>query len=882
MVDQIYIGNFTKGLTLNRLPFNIDNDAFPYMYNFYSWRGRAKRKRGTALLGQLQFQVSISATPANWQEQSFALVASAGNLVSQFTLGSSASIAPKTITLVVSGDQTYTDPNADGTLTGGSGGTGTINYSTGVFTVSGSITGTVTGTFSYYPGLPVMGLRDFIKSAATSEYPQLLSFDTMYSYQIQNTSGSFFYNTSFYRNSQNPVVWTGADYQLTWTTNYSGALWMTNNNPGMQFENIATVTVGATTAITTTLPHGLVTGDAVWFNELTGADAGLLNGIAAIITVTSTTRFTVAINTAGKTINNGAGIFQTLTATSPTSTGDGIRWYDGDPTASNGIPAATGHGWANFAPPLTALNVSINNLPVAKYYLVGAQFIVAYKDRLVFFSPWVQTSSGAAPIQLIDSVIWSWNGTPYYTVDSSGNPVNIPAGETASASAYYVDQTGLGGWISAGIDQPILAVTNNEDVLLVNFSNRSARFVYSGNDLYPFIFFLINSEFGSSSPLSSITLDRGGLCFGAKGILMTDQQSAQRIDLDIPDQVFQCNNSNNGAYRVNAARDFFREWIYFSYPALGFAAKFPTQTFLWNYRDNTWAVFYENFTAHGTYRAALGLTWATLPYETWAQWTEAWNSGSAAPMFPSIVGGNPQGYVLITGVGTAEGNSGTIAAVTNSGGNTQITSINHCVEIGDYLQFNSCLGTTDLNNTIGKVIIYVDANNFVVDVPFPAGTYLGLGNFIRLSLPLMQTKQFPAYWDLGRQARLSAQKYLLDATANGEITVNIYLSQDPNDPWNDPIDNPFVPENSLIYTQTVFTCPESTNIGLTPANTNLQMPTAESQFQIWHRMNTSLIGDSFQLGFTLSDAQMRDFTLATSEISLHGIVLTTQPGPHLA
>ena len=62
---KIFIGNFDKGLIQDRLPFYIDNNSFPTMYNFYSWRGRAKRKRGTFLLGQLQIQVQsvADATP---------------------------------------------------------------------------------------------------------------------------------------------------------------------------------------------------------------------------------------------------------------------------------------------------------------------------------------------------------------------------------------------------------------------------------------------------------------------------------------------------------------------------------------------------------------------------------------------------------------------------------------------------------------------------------------------------------------------------------------------------------------------------------------------------------------------------------------------------
>jgi hypothetical protein len=53
------------------------------------------------------------------------------------------------------------------------------------------------------------------------------------------------------------------------------------------------------------------------------------------------------------------------------------------------------------------------------------------------------------------------------------------------------------------------------------------------------------------------------------------------------------------------------------------------------------------------------------------------------------------------------------------------------------------------------------------------------------------------------------------------------------------------------------------------------MLTAPQQAQIWHRMNTSLIGDSVQIGITLSDAQMRDteFKSQFVEIEMHGFIL---------
>ena len=55
------------------------------------------------------------------------------------------------------------------------------------------------------------------------------------------------------------------------------------------------------------------------------------------------------------------------------------------------------------------------------------------------------------------------------------------------------------------------------------------------------------------------------------------------------------------------------------------------------------------------------------------------------------------------------------------------------------------------------------------------------------------------------------------------------------------------------------------------------------QQQIWHRINTSLIGDTIQLGFTMSDSQMRDIQMRNqfSEIELHGFTLDVFPSQML-
>jgi hypothetical protein len=55
---------------------------------------------------------------------------------------------------------------------------------------------------------------------------------------------------------------------------------------------------------------------------------------------------------------------------------------------------------------------------------------------------------------------------------------------------------------------------------------------------------------------------------------------------------------------------------------------------------------------------------------------------------------------------------------------------------------------------------------------------------------------------------------------------------------------------------------------------NIQSPTAAQQSQIWHRLSTSLIGDTVQIGITLTAAQMADplFRYQFAEIEFHGMI----------
>jgi hypothetical protein len=552
------------------------------------------------------------------------------------------------------------------------------------------------------------------------------------------------------------------------------------------------------------------------------------------------------------------------------------------------------HGWVNFAPPLSEFAYSIADLPPAQYYLAGAKMIVNFKDRLLFLGPVVQTSAAGSQIYLQDTIVYSQNGTPYYTASFTGEvsnpntvftPILLPENQTATASAYFEDQTGFGGFITAGLQQPITTSSINEDVLIVGFTTIQTRVVYTGNDIIPFNFFFINSELGSGSTFSAINMDKGVITRGSRGYIITSQVDARRIDLEIPDEIFQAALTQNGAERYTAQRDFINEWMYFTYPINTISYKFPTATLQYNYRDDSWALFYESYTTYGTFKKASGFIWSTVgfTFPTWGSWNEPWNSGSSTLEQPLVIAGNQQGYVLFRDDGAAESVS---LYIQSFSGNT-VTSPNHCLNDGDFIVISDALGTVgaQVNGNIFKVY-NTTTNTFRLDPTFTAGTYLGGGQIKRMYKPYIQTKQFPTAWEMGRKTRLGPQQYLFTTTDVGQIQILIFLSQNADSAYNTGALLPDTQSinDGLIYSTVLYTCPESTNLGLTPANINLNSVTGVQQSQIWHRVNTSLLGDTVQLGFTMSDEQMRDvdFSNQFAEIELHGAILDVSPSQLLS
>jgi hypothetical protein len=947
MTQKIVVGPFNKSFRNDIPAFYVDNDSFPTLVNAYQWRARVKRKRGTSPICRLQRY--FNSTVASYGLTiSFVLVGGVGNLLIGFNLEIGGNIVPGTVVFTDSTTgNIYTDLLENGTLQGSLGGTGTINYASGTITIAGGAGDTITtASFNYYPDLPVMDIEDLNLTA--TQFPQTVAFDTTYSYQIVTSVPYYSYDVSFYKNPPasaalpgyipktlpTPVRWNGQNYQQIWSVNYEDALWATNGitqpftttNIGMQYKLITGITITAAgppaIVVLTIAASGLVVGDFVFINEVVGMTGINLQTGYVIAVAGSLVTVELPNATVGGAYGSG-GIAQYLTSSVAFPTKDGIRWYDGSPVSGSEFAPTfiQGSGWVNFAPPIYfgSPELTVEDLPSQIYYLVGARMIIPFKDRLLFLGPVIQSSGISGPIgpfYLQDTIIYSQNGTPYYTSSFTGNPtsgitaffpvitpIDQSTVQSAASNAYFSDVTGYGGYITAGFAQPITTVGPNQDVLLVGFTNRQAKVVYTGNDILPFYFYIINSELGATATFGSIILDAGVITIGDRGIAITDQQSTSRIDLEIPDYVFEFDLLNNGTQRITAQRDFVNEWIYFTYPydnEENVSSPFPNQTLFYNYRNKSWAIFNESYTTYGPFRRQNGFTWLTVGsiFPSWNAWNEPWNASSSSLLEPEIIAGNQQGFIIAR----ADGTTGEAPSLYISAFNTStlvVTSQNHGLNTGDFVYFLNALGLVNFNSSPAATppsyiiwqITVLDVNNFTIssdpNLPsvIPTGIYLGVGTITRLYIPRIQSKQFPTAWEIGRKTRIGVQQYLFTTTPNAQITLQLFLSQNAETPFNAPpyVPIPNAPNNSVIYSDTLYTCQESTNLGLTPANINLQQ-LVPSQAQTWHRQNTSLIGDTVQVGFTLSDEQMFDPTLTNqvSEIECHGMIIDVSPSSVLS
>lgn len=935
--SRLVIGPLRSGLKTTDRPFLIDNDAFPECFNALTFRGRLQKKGTTKLLGRLKRDLTAAALTSVTNGAGLL----SANIITELALEATSSITPGLNTLTL-GTQTFKDSNFDGIMlqltgvgyvtaitgitlptatsalilnadpnyvptmqiyvTGVTGMTqindayytitavnpgvsvtvttpdnsawtaytaagtmqrvaGTIDYATGalvVQTVPSLVGAPGTIDVSYFPGLPAMGICPFQSDALASDpidFPVNVYFDTVYAY---NFGTKAFVSVSFYRSSGNPIIWSGTNAQQFFSSNYFRAMFVTNNVPGSCFAKITSITFGAATKFKMVSNHGLKAGDYVFINEVTGApgDIAKLNMKTFPVTVGGALgpdEFTVPATTGGALAG---GAVQYLTSRSPDAKGDGIRWYDGP-----GSSAGTSVGFVNFSPPLD------NQSSSSTTYLLGARMVIPYGNRLLAIGTFEANSTEALagpPYPYFGNRIRycqvGIGATPFYT-QIPGPPVSAfaPTNVTAEPKAWASDLQGYGGYIDLDTTDRIISAAVTQDSLILGMEADQRKLVSTNMETDPFVVQIVNPEYGTAGTHAVVPMDKGVVSVGEYGIISAASMGAQRIDAQIIQQVFQINPLNDGFDRICGTRDFVNEVVYITYVPPYHQNVFPAETLVWNYRDASFSVWLETATCYGTYKASGEEKWIDLNYLTWEEWSTPWNVGGDDDLYPYVSMGTPQGFIMLKWWEETI-NDASMFIQAYDPATLTVTSANHNLDGGMYVGFYAPGDDLYQYAATPSYVCQVESvtiNNFqlngiVTTPPVPGLWAMGIVDQIDIS-----SKQFPIAWGDARKTRIGAQRYFMDTTDGGEFTVNLYGSQSA----------------TTLLSTVVRTRPDD-SLGL---NDN-----ASDQAQIWHRVQSSVIGDTVQLEFTMSDAQMKDVSVVTSPWVLNAAVFDLYPSRVLA
>ena len=438
------------------------------------------------------------------------------------------------------------------------------------------------------------------------------------------------------------------------------------------------------------------------------------------------------------------------------------------------IRITDGAEWVDFRPPNFGQIDATN-------FLLGCLAFLPFRGRMVAFNTYEGPSAGnpgtiTGGLHYSNRIRWATIGNPFIPFN---NAPPLP-GFTGATGSWRSDIRGQGGFLDIPTSEDIVSVGFVRDNLVIYCERSTWQLRYTGRTIAPFQIEKVNSEFGGQGPFSSVQFDKSLMTIGDRGIIECDSYQANRIDIKIPDFVFDFQagtgttpDLNNTPYRVHGIRDFINRLAYWtipyapSYVGLNTPDKiFPNQRLVYNYENDSWALFNDSLTTLGNYQPQSSRTWLNTKLP-WIRCNFPWINSSPAEI-PSIVGGNQQGFIEYLDTNTTNDPSLYISNITPNAPNVtvitspshnmstdfvieisgiplgtpyanlnspqgglitlitqanpaQVTSANHSLEDGDEIEITGVVGMTQVNDMVFTITV-VDANNFTLGVDSTAYT----------------------------------------------------------------------------------------------------------------------------------------------------------------
>jgi len=498
------------------------------------------------------------------------------------------------------------------------------------------------------------------------------------------------------------------------------------------------------------------------------------------------------------------------------SSTDNVKYWDGA-------------AWTTFTPRYTTTVTDT---------IEGCRLIIPFKDRLLFLNTF-ESVGGAAADHHPNRVRFSQNGSP------------LEATAWEEAPGTY----GKGGWLDADTKEEIISAKILRDRLIVFFERSTWEIVYTGNNILPFRFQRINSELGVESTFSTVLFDKDILGVGNVGMHSCNGANVTRIDEKIPDEVFQIHNENNGVERVCGIRDYRSEMVYWSIPAAEDNPTYPNEILVYNYQNRTWALNDDTITSFGYIQNLNDTRWQDLK-NTWAQWTEPWDTPVTQAQFIQVVAGNQQGYTFIIETGLPR-NAGAlqISEMANAAGVVTLTVANHNMKAGEFILIENVLGSIGVDGIYQ--IISITTNSIVINDPLAGAGYEGGGTVARVSKIDILTKEFNFYFKQNKDFYIPRLDFHTDKTDSAEIAVDFHTSTSERSITEDAITTGAILGDNVIETYAL---------------------TAQEAYQsrIWRAMYPQTEGSFIQLKIYYDDSQMSNSNISLQDFQLHALSFYTK------
>jgi len=689
---------------------------------------------------------------------------------------------------------------------------------------------------------PVVGLKSWINPASFSE--RLIAFSRKKSY-IFSDAGQSFGNMTFYAYPTGvAVAVTGAEFSFHngtndyfWSSNYRGCLWVTNN---LTTDNINFWNGTA----------GVVNVSGGWSAFVPVVDGAPTYITAALIVIPYKGRLVaLKVTENGGTFTNRA------------------RWSQyGTPFAGAAIPVAiTTFTAANPTAFTTASDLFTTGQNISFFSVTGADAALLNGVNGTI----TRVGAGSYTVN-INTAAKAINNSGF--VQQLGNP---PSGQQLDINAWRSDIPGKGGFNDADTSESIVSAAIIKDTLIVFFQRSTWRLQYTGNQVLPFIWQRLNTQYGSESPYSVVSFDEAAITFSRYGWIASDTNDVARIDLDIPDDSFQFEGVNmgiSGINKVQGIRDFYRNFAYFTYIPIGQST--ATQIYGYNYIDKSWTIFNPQqgssgsstplaINCFGTYRNTRGdFTWAALntSTDTWSNYNDEndkWeNFGDGQNIdFPYVLGGDLNGnvYLMFEFFQTPTSDNGTAF-------NFSIFTKRFNPYIKDGMKCR--LGYVDLYCTTlagGEITV----NHYTDDQETPIFTRTveifsrGVTPVSAVSIGTTTTITTVSSHNL----QIGESVVVADMSGNINKTINADMS--------------FVV--SAVPTATSFTIPVDTNGSTYTFGGLVYSEENYSGDARYTRIYLGAIAHMHQLQFTLSYAQLTDVVKGVAQFEMQGLVVWTRP-----